>query len=46
MNIQQDYIERVNPDLMTSLIRESVPSLDDINFQFLEVNFGYCKSIS
>lgn len=44
-DFQRDYAERINPTLMTKLLSEAVPTIDDVNFQFLDVKAGYCKSI-
>jgi methyltransferase (TIGR00027 family) len=42
---QRDYNERINPALVTKLLSEAVPTMKDVDFKFLEVRKGYCKSI-
>lgn len=44
-NFIEDYNERINPQLMTKLLSEGVPSIKDIEFRYLEVKRGFCKSI-
>lgn len=41
----QDYNQRLNPDLMTSLLAEAVPVVKLIGFKYQEVKRGYCKSL-
>jgi methyltransferase (TIGR00027 family) len=44
-DFQRDYNERINPALVTKLLSEAVPAMKDVDFKFLEVKKGYCKSI-
>lgn len=40
-----DYEKRLNPELMTRLLSNAVPSVKDTGFRYLEVKNGYCRSL-
>jgi methyltransferase (TIGR00027 family) len=42
---QQDYQDRVNPELMTSLLHQAVPVLRYSDWKILHVEEGLCQSI-
>jgi len=44
-DFQRDYRERINPELTTRLLAEAVPVMKDVEFRYLEVKKGYCKSM-
>lgn len=44
-DFENDYANRINPELTTFLLQEAVPVIKDIDFHYLEVRTGYCKSI-
>lgn len=42
---EQDYDQRVNPELMTSLLRTAIPVLDHSNWYIDKVEEGFCQSV-
>ena len=42
---EKDYQERVNPGLMTSLLRASIPVLEQSDWQVTRVDEGYCETL-
>ena len=42
---EQDYQTRINPQLMTSLLRVSVPVLEQSDWQATRVDDGYCETL-
>lgn len=42
---QQDYNDRVNPGLMTRLLRSAIPVLDHSRWYVESVEEGFCKSV-
>lgn len=42
---EQDYQDRVNPELMTALLRVSVPALEKSDWRVTQVGYGRCESI-
>lgn len=42
---EQDYIERVNPELMTGLLRTAIPVLEHSNWYIDKVDEGFCQSV-
>jgi methyltransferase (TIGR00027 family) len=41
----QDFRDRVNPDLMTSLLRTSIPVLEQSDWKVVQVREGYCETL-
>ncbi|MFY9254030.1 MAG: SAM-dependent methyltransferase [Fuerstiella sp.] len=41
----EDYQQRVNPELMTRLLRTAIPVLESSDWRIEEVDEGYCQSI-
>jgi len=41
----EDYQNRMNPKLMTTLLREAVPVLGYVNWQVIDVDEGYAKTV-
>ena len=39
-----DFRERINPTLMTSLLRQAVPVLTYVDWNLTKCEFGYCES--
>ncbi len=42
---EQDYQTRINPDLITSLLRTSVPVLEQSDWKATKVEDGYCETL-
>ncbi len=42
---EQDYQDRMNPALMTSLLRTSIPALEQCDWQITEVKDGFCETL-
>ena len=42
---EQDYAIRMNPKLVTKLLRDAVPIVKRIDYQVLDVAEGYCRSL-
>ena len=42
---EQDYDSRVNPQLMTTLLRTAIPVLDHSGWYIEEVEEGFCQSV-
>ena len=42
---QQDYSERMNPDLLTGLLRQAVPVLEAVQWKVIEVKDRECHSV-
>lgn len=42
---EQDYRDRVNPELMTRLLRASIPVLEQSDWQVTCVEEGYCETL-
>ena len=42
---EQDYQTRINPQLITSLLRASVPVLEQSDWQATRVDDGYCETL-
>ena len=42
---QQDYDQRVNPALMTGLLRTAIPVLENADWRIESVEFGFCQSV-
>lgn len=42
---EQDYRDRMNPGLMTSLLRISIPVLDQCDWQIKSVREGFCETL-
>lgn len=42
---QQDYDQRVNPELMTCLLRSAIPVLEHSNWYIDKVEEGFCQSV-
>ena len=42
---EADYRDRMNPQLVTRLLRKSVPVLEACDWRLSEVNYGLVKSI-
>ena len=45
INWEDDYRDRVNPELLTKLLREAVPVLQHIDWKVLETGEGYVKTL-
>lgn len=41
----QDYQDRVNPELMSSLLRASIPVLEQSDWSVTKVEEGYCETV-
>jgi methyltransferase (TIGR00027 family) len=41
---EQDYLRRMNPNLVTGLLRASVPILDHVGWEVLRVEEGYART--
>jgi methyltransferase (TIGR00027 family) len=41
---QEDYANRINPSLMTSLLRDAIPVLRSVDWRVNEIDEGYCRS--
>ncbi|APZ92434.1 SAM-dependent methyltransferase [Fuerstiella marisgermanici] len=42
---EQDYDQRVNPELMTGLLRKAIPVLDQSDWYIDKVEEGFCESV-
>ncbi len=42
---EQDYRERVNPELMTGLLRSSIPVLEQSDWRVVRVAEGFCETV-
>jgi methyltransferase (TIGR00027 family) len=42
---QQDYEQRVNPELMTGLLRTAIPVLESSDWRIEKVEDGFCQSV-
>lgn len=42
---KQDYRERVNPELMTRLLRNAIPILKEADWRVTKVEEGYCETL-
>lgn len=42
---EQDYVQRVNPELMTELLRKAIPVLAHSNWYIDKVEEGFCESV-
>ena len=40
-----DYAQRINPRLMTRLLRKAVPVLEHTNWKITKVKFGFCETV-
>lgn len=45
LDFQQDWDQRINPELMTALLSEAVPCIKDVEFKYTSVDKGYCKAL-
>ena len=45
MTWDQDYESRINPELMTSLLRASIPVLEQSDWKVTKVEDGYCETL-
>ena len=41
---EQDYVDRVNPRLMTRLLSEAIPVIKYVGWEIREIREGYCRS--
>ena len=42
---EQDFQNRINPELMTGLLRASIPVLEQSDWKVVEVREGYCETV-
>ncbi|MEZ6063642.1 MAG: SAM-dependent methyltransferase [Planctomycetaceae bacterium] len=42
---EQDYQDRINPELMTRLLRASIPVLEESDWRVTVVEDGYCEAV-
>ena len=42
---EQDFENRVNPELMTGLLRASIPVLEQSDWKVVRVGEGYCETL-
>ena len=42
---EQDFQDRMNPDLMTGLLRASIPALEECDWQIVDVRDRFCETL-